>query len=120
MKITELEKLNSECFGMSNHEMNWWSIFSDEPDAYEKSLEDSFVLKMVKRYAVGYCDGDRVAYRPGVKTYAVMFEKDGIEFWFHVGHTTFEPNYIPCPDCGDMPYLPGWICPNCVGKERKA
>lgn len=112
MKISELRSLNSECFSISNHEMNWWNIFTDN-NAYELSLENSWIMRQVKQYAIGYCNGDKVLFRPSNYTYAVMFEKDGIDFWFHINKSTFDEEFINCPKCGYYPYKEGWICEQC-------
>ena len=44
----------------------------------------------IVEYAVGYCSGASITVRPRNGTYAVMFEKDGERFWFHVAMWEFE------------------------------
>jgi hypothetical protein len=38
----------------------------------------------IKRYAVGYCEGDQLLCRPKPNTIAVMFFKEGEFFWTHL------------------------------------
>jgi len=45
---------------------------------------------VIRRYAVGYCDGGSLPCRPKAGHKAVMFFKDGVEFWFHITNREFE------------------------------
>ena len=82
-----IEKLNPELFIFEKWEACWWEIFDL---SFEYALDDTNLAKQLKEYAVGYCDGSKVIVRPNLKMYAVMFEKDGVEFWFHVDKTLFD------------------------------
>lgn len=76
----DLEELNSECFTFENYEGNWWSLLDI---SWEKSMDKSVLRECIKKYAVGYCDSIRVKIRPR-NGFAIMFEKDGERFWFHL------------------------------------
>jgi hypothetical protein len=39
--------------------------------------------EILRRYAVGWCRGERLLCRPKIGTIAVMFYKDGVYFWTH-------------------------------------
>lgn len=39
---------------------------------------------LLRRYAVGWCLSERLACRPKRKHIAVLFHKDGVDFWFHM------------------------------------
>ena len=43
----------------------------------------------LKKYAVGYCDGESLLCRPKIDHKAIMFFKDGKHFWFHVTNEEF-------------------------------
>ena len=85
--LNDLELLNSECFIYENYESNWFSLLDMD---FKTSLGVETVMKAVKDYAVGYCESDRVKLRPRNDSYAVMFEKDGYRFWFHIQKWEFE------------------------------
>ena len=38
----------------------------------------------IKKYAIGYCEGDKVLCRPKLNRMAVMFLKDNETFWTHL------------------------------------
>lgn len=39
---------------------------------------------IIKKYAIGYCQGECLPVRPKENTFAVMFYKDGEYFWTHL------------------------------------
>jgi len=39
---------------------------------------------LLRKYAIGYCDGESLPCRPKTNTIAVMFEKNNQRFWFHL------------------------------------
>jgi len=45
---------------------------------------------MLRRFAVGYCDGISSACRQKLNNKCVMFFKDGKYFWFHLTDREFE------------------------------
>jgi len=79
--LDKLEQLNSECFTYYNYESNWWSLFDI---SFCESMNLDILKKCVAKYAVGYCDGSKLTVRPSLKSNAVMFEKNGERFWFHI------------------------------------
>ncbi len=85
--IDKLPQLNSECFTYENYESGWWNLLDLD---FSDALEVSNVMRCVKKYAVGYCDSSRVSVRPKRDSYAVMFEKNGERFWFHIQKWEFE------------------------------
>lgn len=85
--LKNLEQLNPECFIYENYESNWWSLLDMD---YMTSMDVKNVMRTVRKYAVGYCEGGRLALRPNSNSYAVMFEKDGERFWFHIQKWEFE------------------------------
>ena len=85
--LNKLEKLNSECFIYENYESNWWSLLDLD---YMSTFYAKNIMKAVEKYAVGYCESERVYLRPKSDSYAVMFEKDGKRFWFHIQKWEFE------------------------------
>lgn len=85
--ITKLPELNSECFIYENYESNWWSLLDLD---FSDAMEVSNVMRCVEKYAVGYCESSKVKLRPKSDSYAVMFEKDGERFWFHIQKWEFD------------------------------
>lgn len=53
----------------------------------EKELIES--KEIIKKYAIGYCDGASLVCRPKVDCIGVMFFKDEINFWFHLTKKEF-------------------------------
>ena len=44
---------------------------------------------IIRTYAVGYCNSEHILCRPKLEHKAVMFFKDGINFWFHLTNKEF-------------------------------
>jgi hypothetical protein len=44
----------------------------------------------LRKYAIGWCYGENLICRPKEHNIAVMFQKDGKEFWFHLRDHEFE------------------------------
>ena len=40
--------------------------------------------RVLRQYAIGWCDGESVVCRPKKDTRAIMFDHDGVVFWFHL------------------------------------
>lgn len=76
-----LKHLNSECFTHYNYESNWWNVLEV---GFEQSMNQKTLMDCVKKFAVGYCESEKVLIRPRPNAYAVMFEKNGERFWFHI------------------------------------
>lgn len=89
--IGKLPELNPGCFTYDNYESNWWSMLDLN---FSDALEISNVMRCVKKYAVGFCESSRVYLRPKSDSFAVMFEKDGERFWFHIQKWEFEAEEI--------------------------
>ena len=85
--LQKLEQLNPECFIWEKWESNWWNVFNV---TFKDSLDICVMKKCIDTYSVGYCEGSRTIVRPNLNSYAVMFEKDGDRFWFHVEKNIFE------------------------------
>lgn len=69
-------------------------------DCRYDSLTGPTGQKILKRYAVGYTDGQQVLCRPKLNTIAVMFFKDN-HFWFHLRDKEFKivfgmPDIVRC------------------------
>lgn len=82
-----LQELNPEIFTYHNWSANWWG---DLGLGYEEAMWAKNMLQVVKQYGVGYCDGSRLSFRPRTGYVAIMFEKDGFEFWCHMPEFVFE------------------------------
>jgi hypothetical protein len=85
--LDNLKQLNSECFIYENYESDWWTLLDLD---FEQSLNVKLVMDAVKKYAIGYCESSRVQLRPKSDCYSVMFEKNGLKFWFHIQKWEFE------------------------------
>jgi len=44
---------------------------------------------LLHEFAVGYCRGKHLGFRPKGGNYGVMFFKDGVHFWFHLNDYEF-------------------------------
>ena len=47
-------------------------------------------IGILRDLIVGYCDGERLGCRPKIGEVAVMVEKNGETFWFHLRKEEFE------------------------------
>ncbi len=53
----------------------------------------SFIIynkEIIKKYAIGYCDGKSLFCRPKSDSMGVMFYKDGLQFWNHLKRNEFQ------------------------------
>lgn len=77
-----LKELNPELFIWELWEPGFW----DSLDlTYTESMDIDNLVEAIKKYGVGYCNSTRLQVRPKDENYlAVMCEKDGRKFWFHV------------------------------------
>lgn len=85
--LSNLEQLNPGCFIYENYESSWWSLLDMD---YMTAMDVANVMRAVEKYAIGYCDGAKLTLRPNSDSFAVMFEKDGERFWFHIQKWEFE------------------------------
>lgn len=79
--MIELKNLNSECFLYELYESGWWTPLDL---SFTEALETKNIGDCIRKFAIGYCDGSQLSFRPNPSSFAIMFEKDGIKFWFHV------------------------------------
>jgi hypothetical protein len=45
--------------------------------------------RKLREYVIGWCYGENLNCRPKINQIAVMFEKNGIKFWFHLRQIEF-------------------------------
>jgi hypothetical protein len=79
--MSKLKNLNSECFLYELYESGWWTLLDL---SFSESIDTKNITDCIHNFAIGYCDGSQLRLRPNADTFAIMFEKDGIKFWFHV------------------------------------
>ena len=87
----ELEEMNPELFTYENYEREFgdaldlsYSVFSRTPEGCDMEL-----ILALRKYAIGWCKADRLTVRPREKLFvAIMCEKDGERFWFHIMEST--------------------------------
>ncbi len=78
----KLPKLNPELFTYENWESGFWDMLGL---GYAESMEEDNLIRAIKEYGIGYCNSDRLKCRPKDNKYvAVMCEREGEKFWFHV------------------------------------
>ena len=85
-----IQKLYPELF-------DWLSWRSGSPaDLFVRCDEKVLISKkeILKYYAIGYCDGERLECRPKENCKAVMFYKDDITFWFHLTNFEFQEVFL--------------------------
>ncbi|MDT3387707.1 MAG: hypothetical protein LIR46_08115 [Bacteroidota bacterium] len=81
-KMLTLPKLNAELFTYENWEAGYWDMLGL---GYIESINEENIIRAIKEYGIGYCDSSRLKCRPRDNKYvAVMCERDGEKFWFHV------------------------------------
>ena len=88
----KLEELDPEVFTYDSHVMDYgdyldlsYSCFSPIPEIKDKELHVA-----LRKYAVGWCKGDRLPYKPRTDLVGIMCEKDGERFWFHLMQETLD------------------------------
>jgi len=77
-----IEKLSPNAFTWSR-----WRRFNLFTCRYSIIVE---FKNMIKRFAIGYIEGEKLYCRPKFKTYAVMFLKDDEFSWCHLTKKEFE------------------------------
>ena len=82
-----LPKLDSTLFSWELWEVNCWDALDL---SFNESMDLDKLLNAIHKYGIGYCDSEDLAVRPRPGYYAVMCEKDGEKFWFHVFKADFE------------------------------
>ena len=88
----KLEELNSAIFVYETHATDFgarldlsYNCFSRVPE-----MQDTELLNAIRKYAVGYCRGERLCYKPQAGIAGIMCEKDGEKFWFHIMEETLD------------------------------
>ena len=80
--MSKLPQLSAERFTYESWEPGFWDMLGL---GYAESMEEDNLIRAIKEYGIGYCNSSRLAVRPKDDMYvAVMCERDGIKFWFHV------------------------------------
>jgi hypothetical protein len=86
----KIEALNSALFSYDNYESDFgaaldlsYNVMSTLPESCDTELHTA-----LKKYAVGYCKGDSLPFRPRAGMVGIMCEKDGEKFWFHIEEST--------------------------------
>jgi hypothetical protein len=82
----KLEKFDSTLF-------DWLTWRAGHPlDLGIVSCRYAFIIQkqeVIRKYAIGYCNGENLICKPKIEHKAVMFYKDGIHFWFHLTNKEF-------------------------------
>jgi hypothetical protein len=70
-----------------------WKGFSSQ--TFEISIKYFDIVsprgkRILRQYAVGWCNAQNVPCRPKVNEFAVMFYKEGEHFWFHLRKNEFQ------------------------------
>ena len=87
INLSKLEEMNPEVFTYSNYDGCWWTALDL---SYALSLNQAHVMKLIEKFAVGYCDAARLKVMPKTGTYAIMLSKDNCRFWFHLDKNWFD------------------------------
>lgn len=58
------------------------------------ALTSGYSKMLLRKHAIGWCYGENLPCRPKTNHIAIMFEKDNIEFWFHLRKNEFEEIFI--------------------------
>ena len=88
----KLESLNSALFDYEHHVNDFGSYLGLSYGCWSKIPEskDTELHRALKRYAIGWCDGERLCFKPRYGLVGIMCEKDGEKFWFHIQQKTFD------------------------------
>lgn len=77
-------------------DLSWGEMFDGEsyigyrdlPHNKGKKHQGDMLLRALDKYAIGYCDSTRMNIRPREGWVAIMCERDGGRFWFHIQKNT--------------------------------
>ncbi len=83
-----MKELEPVFFTEDNYEPDWWGAF--EMDVFHAHPTFEGFMNQSLKQAVGYCDADNISYRPKENSYAVMFDAQGKNFWFHIRKVQFD------------------------------
>jgi hypothetical protein len=82
-----LPEIDANLFEWELWEANCWDALDL---SFAESMELDKLFAKIKQYGIGYCDSSKLIYRPRPGYYAIMCERDGQRFWFHVCQLDFE------------------------------
>lgn len=83
-----LQKLDSSLFDW----LTWraYSIKTLGVFARYSDITSPMGKRILRKYAIGWCDGGSLLCRPKADQVGVMFFKDGEQFWFHLRKKEFK------------------------------
>lgn len=64
--------------------------YKELPHNRNKKAQGDMLIRSLNKYAVGYCKASRMNIRPREGWYAIMCERDGEKFWFHIADKTLD------------------------------
>lgn len=87
-----MEELNSAMFVYESHVMDFGSCLGLSYNTFSPVAEslDTELHTALRKYAVGWCRGERLCFKPKYGMVGIMCEKDGERFWFHIQEQTFD------------------------------
>lgn len=87
-----LEELNSALFTYESHVRDFGSYLDLSYHTFSRvpEIRDTELHQALRKYAIGYCPGERLSYKPDKAFVGIMCEKDGEKFWFHIMQETLD------------------------------
>ena len=87
-----IPSMDSALFGFHNHENNFGDALGLSYSVWTRVAEskDNELHAALKKYAIGWCAGERLCYKPLYALVGIMCEKDGERFWFHLQRMTLD------------------------------
>lgn len=82
-----MESINPVYFDWSTWRRFDSSILNIPHNYYTLTSNDG--KRMIKKYAIGYCEAEKLICRPKLDHMAIMFEKDGENCWTHITDKEF-------------------------------
>ncbi len=80
--MDKLPEISAERFTYETWGADFWNMLGL---GYAEYMEEDNLIRAIKEYGIGYCASSRLNIRPKDDEYvAVMCERDGEKFWFHV------------------------------------
>lgn len=80
------DELSAERFTYELWGSDFWNMLGLD---YGDSMEFDKLIAKVKEYGIGWCESSRLNIRPRENSIAVMCERDGEKFWFHLNKYCF-------------------------------
>ena len=80
--MDKLPQISAECFTYETWKADFWAA----PGlVFAGAIEEDNLIRAIKEYGIGYCRSNKLKIRPkGDEYVAVMCERDGKKFWFHM------------------------------------